>query len=88
MWPEEDSDTYDTLNGYLVSRLDHIPQEGENPQVEFGGWLFEVERAGNKMIESVRVFPVPEGGKTADSGKDSVEEKYDAVSREHEGDVS
>ena len=86
--PEEDSDTYDTLNGYLVSRLDRIPQEGENPQVEFGGWLFEVERAGNKMIESVRVVPVPEGGKTADSGKDSVEEKYDAVSREHEGDVS
>lgn len=86
--PEEDSDTYDTLNGYLVSRLDRIPQEGENPQVEFGGWLFEVERAGNKMIESVRVVPVPEGGKAADSGKESVEEKYDAVNREYEGDVS
>ena len=86
--PEEDSDTYDTLNGYLVSRLDRIPQEGENPQVEFGGWLFEVERAGNKMIESVRVVPVPESGKAADRGKDSVEEKYDAVNREYEGDVS
>ena len=86
--PEEDSDTYDTLNGYLVSRLDRIPQEGENPQVEFGGWLFEVERAGNKMIESVRVVPVPEGGKAADSGKELVEEKYDAVNREYEGDVS
>lgn len=86
--PEEDSDTYDTLNGYLVSRLDRIPQEGENPQVEFGGWLFEVERAGNKMIESVRVVPVPKSGKAADRGKDSVEEKYDAVNREYEGDVS
>lgn len=30
--PEEDSDTYDTLNGYLVSRMDCIPQEGENPR--------------------------------------------------------
>ena len=32
-FPEEDSDTYDTLNGYLISRLDRIPQEGENPRV-------------------------------------------------------
>ena len=24
-FPEEDSDTYDTLNGYLISRLDRIP---------------------------------------------------------------
>ena len=30
--PEEDSDTYDTLNGYLVSRLDRIPSgRGEPP---------------------------------------------------------
>ena len=56
--------------------------------MEFGGWLFEVERAGNKMIESVRVVPVPEGGKAADSGKEFVEEKYDAVNREYEGDVA
>lgn len=54
--PEEDSDTYDTLNGYLISRLDRIPQEGENPQVNFGRYTFEVIKAGNKMIESVRVF--------------------------------
>ena len=86
--PEEDSDTYDTLNGYLVSRLDRIPQEGENPQVEFGGWLFEVERAGNKMIESVRVLPSQKQGRLRTAGKDSVEEKYDAVNREYEGDVS
>ena len=44
--------------------------------------------AGNKMIESVRVVPVPKSGKAADRGKDSVEEKYDAVNREYEGDVS
>lgn len=67
--PEEDSDTYDTLNGYLVSRLDRIPQEGENPQVEFGGWLFEVERAGNKMIESVRVCLCQKAGRLRTAGK-------------------
>lgn len=71
-FPEEDSDTYDTLNGYLISRLDRIPQEGENPQVDFGGYTFEVIKAGNKMIESVLVFirqeEDPEAGKTLEEG--------------------
>lgn len=82
--PEEDRDTYDTLNGYLISRLDRIPQEGEHPQVEYGGWSFAVERAGNKMIESVRVSPVSPDAKDK---KDSVKENYDASDREYEGDA-
>lgn len=86
--PEEDSDTYDTLNGYLVSKLDRIPQEGENPQVDYGGWRFEVDKAGNKMIESVRVVRVPEGGAAGDAEKDLVKDRHDTVIREHEGDVS
>ena len=87
-FPEEDSDTYDTLNGYLVSKLDRIPQEGENPQVDYGGWRFEVERAGNKIIESVRVWRLPEEGESPDAERDSVEEKHGTITREHEGDVS
>ena len=87
-FPEEDSDTYDTLNGYLVSKLDRIPQEGEECQVDYGGWRFEVARAGNKMIESVRVARMPENTEPGDARKDLVEEKHDAVNREHEGDVS
>ena len=67
-FPEEDSDTYDTLNGYLISRLDRIPQEGENPRVGFGGYTFEVIKAGNKMIESIHVFKDQE--EEGDSGKD------------------
>ena len=67
-FPEEDSDTYDTLNGYLISRLDRIPQEGENPRVGFGGYTFEVIKAGNKMIESIHVFQDQE--EEGDGGKD------------------
>lgn len=83
---EEDSDTYDTLNGYLISRLDRIPQEDENPQVDFAGYTFQVVKAGNKMIESVRVAKrhMEEGA----GEKDTVEEKNDRADREHEGDVS
>lgn len=55
---EEDLDTYDTINGFLVSRLNRILQEDEHPTVDFSGWLFDVLRVENKIIHSVRVRPV------------------------------
>lgn len=59
-FPEEDLDTYDTINGLLISRLDRIPQEEEQPEVRYMGLLFEVVKVENKMIHSVRVKPIPE----------------------------
>lgn len=59
-FPEEDMDTYDTINGLLISRLDRIPQEEEQPEVRYMGLLFEVVKVENKMIHSVRVKPIPE----------------------------
>lgn len=63
---EEDNDTYDTLNGFLISRLDRIPQEDEAPLVEYGCYRFQVIKVGNKMIETVHVskseIPDPGGG--------------------------
>lgn len=83
---QEDLDAYDTLNGYLVSRLDRIPQEDEQPEVDFGGYRFKVMKAGNKMIESVLVQKLPR--EQPEEKKELVEEKNDAVSKEHQGDVS
>lgn len=83
---QEDSDTYDTLNGYLVSRLDRIPQEDENPEVDYGGFRFKVMKAGNKMIESVLVSRLP--GEDQDGRNGLVKEENDTAHREHEGDVS
>lgn len=59
-FPEADMDTYDTINGLLISRLDRIPQEEEQPEVRYMGLLFEVVKVENKMIHSVRVKPIPE----------------------------
>ena len=49
---EED---YDTLNGFLISRLDRIPNEEERPDVVYGGFRFLVLRVENNMISLVRV---------------------------------
>lgn len=56
---EEDYDTYDTINGFLISKLDRIPQEGEELKVTYQNYLFDVIRVENKMIHSVKVTPVP-----------------------------
>ena len=84
---EEDSDTYDTLNGFLISRLDRIPQEHEKPLVEFAGCRFQVTKVGNKMIESVHVSRIcgPKSGK-GETGKE-IKDSDDADRTEHKGDV-
>ncbi len=52
---EFDEEDFDTLNGFLISSLDRIPKDGEQPVVDFGGYEFEVLSVENKMIHTVRV---------------------------------
>lgn len=85
---QEDSDEYDTINGYLIAKLERIPQEGENPEVDYGGFRFKVMKAGNKMIESVLVCPVSQGKEEKGSESEGVSEEYDTGHKEHPGDVS
>lgn len=63
---EEDYANYDTLNGFLISRLDRIPGEGEQPEVEYQNYLFKVLSVENKMIHAVTAAPVSEKEETAE----------------------
>ena len=58
--PEEELADYDTLNGYLISLIDKIPEDHEKFKIADRGWLFEVLSVENKMIQIVRVTPVTE----------------------------
>lgn len=58
VFPEEDLDNYDTINGLLISKLDRIPKEGEQPQVRYLGYLFAVTKVANKMIHTIHVTPI------------------------------
>ncbi len=55
---QEDQDAYDTVNGLLISRLDRIPEEDEDEEVEYQGYLFQILNVENKMIRSVKVTPI------------------------------
>lgn len=49
---EED---FDTLNGLLVSKLEHIPKEDEKAVIEYQGYEFTILSITNKKIGQVRV---------------------------------
>ncbi len=46
---------YETLNGFLVSELDHIPTQDENAVIEYAGWQFRVLNVSENMIQAVRI---------------------------------
>ena len=50
---EDDKDNFDTLYGFLISRLGHLPEDDEKGQVVFGGYRFSIVKAENKIIQTV-----------------------------------
>ena len=57
---ESDLEDYDTLNGLLISRLGHIPDEGERAEVEYAGYVFKIYSESGRVITditAVRVRP-------------------------------
>jgi len=71
-FPLEESDEYDTIAGWLLDVLDHIPRVGE--KLEHEGYLFTVIAMRRRRISRIRVqkleAPEPEGGQTGGSDED------------------
>lgn len=45
----------ETLNGFMINELDHIPEEGEHNELEYEGFLFRVINVEDNMIQKVRI---------------------------------
>ncbi len=55
----EDEESFDTLNGLLTSRLDHIPGEGDvGKEITYQGFVFTVVEVANKTVSQVHVVKV------------------------------
>ncbi|MBR5712101.1 MAG: HlyC/CorC family transporter [Lachnospiraceae bacterium] len=52
---EEDEENFETLNGILVSKLGHIPDDGETGEIVVNGWLFRILSCENRRIKDVAV---------------------------------
>lgn len=53
---------YETLNGFLISRLDRIPEPDEQFDVDHCGYNFKILSVKKKMIQSVLVTRLPAEG--------------------------
>ncbi|MGN0141149.1 MAG: hemolysin family protein [Roseburia sp.] len=57
---EDEDDDFDTLNGFLISLIDKIPNDNDVFSTTACGYLFEILSVKNKMIASVHVSKLPE----------------------------
>ncbi len=57
-YEEEDEENFDTLNGILIAKLGHIPEDGEQAVIEYRGYRFVILNCENRMIDRVRVEKV------------------------------
>ncbi len=48
-------DEYDTLSGFVIGQLGRIPEEGEQPEIEYNGLIFKVDEIEEKRISKVKV---------------------------------
>lgn len=63
-----EDEEFETLNGFLISRMEHIPEDGEEFDVDFSGYHFKLLKVENKMIQSVLVTRQSEPENGAESG--------------------
>lgn len=51
---------FDTLNGFMISKMDKIPEENEEFAIDVDGYEFKILNVENRMIKSVLVTRLPE----------------------------
>ena len=52
---EYEEEDYDTLNGYLISKLDRIPEDDVGTEIEDSGVIYRILSVEDKMISLVRI---------------------------------
>ena len=65
---------FDTLNGFMISKMDKIPEEDEEFSIRVDGYEFRIINVENRMIKSVLVTRLPETAQKADEDKQVKEE--------------
>ena len=55
MGTDIESEEYDTLNGYLISKLDRIPDDDEKTVVKSDGLVFKITEVSGNVIRKVEI---------------------------------
>lgn len=57
-------DSFETVNGFMISKMDRIPEENERFETDCAGYRFKILHVHNKMIQSVLVTKLEEDEET------------------------
>ena len=52
-----DDDNFETINGYLISKLEHIPDKKEKFDFDYEGYNFKVLSVGKNIIKQILITP-------------------------------
>ena len=69
-----EEEVFDTVNGFVISRLEHIPEDGEEFEFQYKGYLFKILEAKSLMVQSVSASKVPETEPDEEKNAQMVEE--------------
>lgn len=53
-------ENFDTLNGFMISKLEHIPADDEFFEMDYGGYHFKAIEVENRIFKTVSVVRNPE----------------------------
>lgn len=70
-----DSEEFETLNGFMISKLDKIPEQDEQFDIDVDDYNFKILSVENKMIQSVLVTKIKKEEPMQDSEKEDEEKK-------------
>lgn len=69
-----EEENFDTVNGFVISRLEHIPEEGEEFEFECQGYLFRIMEVKDRMVQSVLAVKCADSETEEEKNKQTVEE--------------
>lgn len=55
---EFENSNYETINGFLISQMEHIPDKKEKFECDYGGFSFKVLSVENKMVKQVLITKI------------------------------
>ncbi len=61
-----DNDEFDTISGFLISKIGKIPESDEDYQIKFNGFVFTIEKLDEKRISIVKAERIVDEENTAE----------------------
>ncbi len=65
-----EEEEFETLNGFMISKLDKIPEENEDFDINVGDYNFKILSVENKMIQSVLVTKIKQPESEEETAED------------------